>query len=207
MPVINFFKEHSYTMIRMLIYQVGMTVFGLMLAMATATNETLLLLTSLFSIAFYLCLIYMMTWEHGAKDKIRIDGGRMNPAPYKGMLIALGANTVNIALGLLTIIGYFCTSDFEAGIPAWSANMYAICGTIAKFIQAMYTGVLYIFAKSEPLNSISMLIIVIPAILVSGFGYLMGSKEKRLFGFISPKPNTKDAEKKGYSHSSRPTEK
>jgi len=189
MALFNFLKEHSYTIVKMLINQIGMTVFGLMLAMATASNSTLLLITSVFSIGFYLCLLYMQCWDCGAKDKIRVDGGRLRYFPYKGILMSLSANVINIILGLLAVIGWIFTTDFAQGIPAWSANLYGVCSTIAKFIQAMYLGVIRLYMPETPF---SLILIILPSLFASGLGYFMGLKERRLFGFAMPQKNTDD---------------
>jgi len=189
MAFINFFKEHSYTIVKMIINQIGMTVFGLMLAMATASNETLLLITSLFSVGFYMCLLYMQSWDCGAKDKIRVDGGRLKYFPYKGIFISLCANIVNIILALLAVIGYLFTTDMANGIPEWSANLYGVCSTIAKFIQAMYLGITRLLLPDTPFV---LLLIIVPALFASGLGYFMGLKEKRLFGFAVPQKRPED---------------
>ena len=65
----------------MFLDQIAMTVFGTMLSFATLKNEGLLLASSIFSILFYLMLLYTVGWDIGARDKIRIDGGRMKPFP------------------------------------------------------------------------------------------------------------------------------
>ena len=56
--MIGFLKENSYSMVKMFVNQIAMTVFGTMLALATAGNPTLLLCSSIFSILFYLFLVY-----------------------------------------------------------------------------------------------------------------------------------------------------
>ena len=70
----NFFSEHSYSMVKMFLNQFAISIFGTMLALAASSgkNDTLLLLSSIFSIFFYMFLLYTMTWELGAKEKIRV---------------------------------------------------------------------------------------------------------------------------------------
>ena len=59
----NFFRENSYSMVRLFLNQIALTVFGTMLALATAKNDTLLIVTSIFSVLFYLYLVYSFGWE------------------------------------------------------------------------------------------------------------------------------------------------
>ena len=82
----------------MFVDQIAMTVFGTIVTIATSGNDDLLLGASLFSIGFFLVVLYTVGWDIGARDKIKIDGGRMREMPAKGFLIALGANSINILL-------------------------------------------------------------------------------------------------------------
>ena len=63
----RYFREHSRLISRLFINQIGMTVFGLILTMAvmrsTENNATITVAVSLFSILFYLSLIYNVMWE------------------------------------------------------------------------------------------------------------------------------------------------
>ena len=76
----NFFEKYSYSTIKMFVNQFAISIFGAVLAMAAtaAGNNILTIVVSSFAILFYLFLIYTMTWEIGAKDKISVDTGRNN---------------------------------------------------------------------------------------------------------------------------------
>ena len=121
--MIGFLKENSYSMVKMFVNQIGMPVFGTMLALATAGNPTLLLCSSIFAILFYLFLLYSVGWEIGAKDKIRIDGGRMTEFPAKGFLIALGANLPNLLLAVLMGAGALISTATGA---EWAGSMSVV---------------------------------------------------------------------------------
>lgn len=167
--MINFIKEHSYTIVKMIINQIGLTFFGLVLAFATSTNETLLLLTSLFSICFYLFLLYTMTWEIGAKEKIRIDAGRAVKKPYTGLLISLCANAINLLMGLV-----LCVTKLFIGIgdtTSFAFTLNQIVNAVARFLEGMYLGVIVLFS---PYNPVIFLLIPLPAIAVCGFAYWVG---------------------------------
>ena len=186
-----FWKENAGIIGKMIVNQIGMTIFGLLLSLATGFNSTLLLLSSLFAIGFYMCLLYMMSWDYGARDKIRVDGGRMTYFPYKGVLLSLYANVLNILLALCAIVGYYNTSSFEEGIPAWAANLWFISNSAARFLQAMYLGFLKIVFPDD--NPFGLLLIVVPALFFCGLGYFLGLKNRRLFGFIGASKPAQDA--------------
>ena len=109
----KFFKENSYDIIRLLINQVGITIFSLILytslgavnieeGMKRGVNAAL----SVFSMLFYFALLYTVAWDWGAKDKIRIDGGRMEPDPLKGTKMAFFANVPNFILTFVCVLTF-----------------------------------------------------------------------------------------------------
>jgi hypothetical protein len=192
----NFFKENSYNMVKLFLNQIALTVFGTMLALSTVKNPTLLLVTSIFSVLFYLYLVYSCGWEIGAKDKIRIDGGRIAPAPAKGFLIALIANVPNLLLAILMGIGAIISTSTGA---KWAGDMSVVCNAIARLIEGMYLGIIKIledrvFADAHIIDVWWWFIVItFPAIITGGISYLLGSKNFRilsLFG-ITYKPSGK----------------
>ena len=188
----EFLKENSYNMVKMFVDQIAMTVFGTIVTIATSGNDDLLLVASLFSIVFYLVVLYTVGWDIGARDKIKIDGGRMREMPAKGFLIALGANSINILLALLIGLGILINTE-------WAGNISVVCNAIARLIQGMYLGVIKLAEDALFVDAVIQdvwwwfLITPIPAIVIGGLSYYMGSKNKRIseiFG-IKLKNNTR----------------
>ena len=133
----SFLKENGYSMVKLFLNQIAITVFALMLSMATFSNRKTLLWISIFSILFFLYLNYVSLWEVGAKDKLRIDAGRISATPVKGLLISLGANIPNFISALL--IGIGAMLDTKSG-----QSMSMICDIISRFLNNMYFGVMNI---------------------------------------------------------------
>ncbi len=136
--MINFLKEYSYSIFKMFVNQLGMTMFGLVLSMATHQNTTLHVAASVFSILFYMVLLYTMTWDIGNAEKIRIDNKRMVYKPLKGFYMSLVANIPNFLLALLAVIGYYGGGTLANG-PEWAINLYGISKTVAFFLEGMYS--------------------------------------------------------------------
>lgn len=167
---------------KMIVNQIGMIIFGLVISMATTQNDQLFLVGSIFSVCFYCFLEYTVAWDLGARDKIRLDGGRTNYTPFKGAFISLAANTLNILLGILTVIGYFMLCDnlvHEAGCCA--SSLYGVSANIARLIQPIYIGIIQTFS---PYNPIIFLLIPIPAIVFSFLGYFVAIKGKSISGML-----------------------
>lgn len=188
----KFFKENSYDILRLYINQIGITIFSLLLyfSVASIKDETLGLrlkiAISIFAILFYFALLYTAAWDWGAKDKIRIDAGRLECKKYKGALMSLIANIPNfiLAAGCVITMAVVIKTDSEAAL---AANQ--IFNLILRFSESMYLGVLQaIFAFEENnvylynfYQSIGYLIAPLLAILATHIGYIFGLKEIKLF--------------------------
>lgn len=194
----NFLSKHSYDFVRMLLVQSmigGFFGFALAIAIggisaqnsesgtASASADTLLLITCALSIVFYLFLIYIQIWEIGGKDEMshRVRGTK--PNIYKGLLIALCANVPNFLLAGLITLGYafpkneVCTSIGFVG------------DLITKFIHGMYLGLIqYEFAGGFRLMDQwwTFFLLPIPALVTCFAAYNIGRKGWHLTGILAP---------------------
>lgn len=188
----RFIKNNSYNIIRLILNQFGMMIFGLVLSLATAgidssVSDKLLLFVSIFSTGFYMVLIYAMMWEQGARDIIRVESGRMTLDKYYGTKVALCANIPNLILAFLIFIGFLFGHLF--GESQAASNLYGAAYAISSFIQATYLGIIKAVFSPFDISVTSTLLFrslvyfftVIPAILTSTFAYILGCKNFRIF--------------------------
>ena len=172
-----------------MVNQFVISIFGAGLAMATMTtdNDTLTAVVSVFAILFYLFLLYNMTWEIGAKDRISVDSGKKPYRPHTGLIMALLANIPNLILAIVYTIAYpFMSTQGWAGITA------AVCKTISLFIQGMYRGVLSVTILFESeLGDYwwTYFIIIIPAVVTCWMAYYVGHKNFKFTALFSNKAN------------------
>lgn len=181
------FKTGFDTIVKMCITQLGMTMFALIIAMATVNNTVLLIGSSIVAILLYLFLLYVHTWALGASDKIKVDGGRMKYVPLKGLYLSLIANSLNIVLAVFANIGYWFLQPGQTG--GWQANMYSISNMLAKFLESMYVGLLRVCFPDN--NPIWLFVIVIPALLISQLAYYKGMHNSWSLGLDKPANNKK----------------
>ncbi len=176
----GFFRQYSYSVIKMFINQFAISIFGVVLAMATAAakNNSLTIFVSVFSILFYLFLIYTMTWEIGAKDRISVDTGRKVYRPHTGLILSLLANLPNLIIAVLYTIGY----PFM-GTKEWAGNMNAALNVISALVEGMYRGLV----SAIDIGGHMMLhywwsyfLMVIPALLTAWIAYFAGFKNFRI---------------------------
>lgn len=178
----SFFKQYSYNVIKDLLNQFAISIFGALLAMATSTAEsnTLSIVVSIFSIVFYLFLVYTTTWEIGAKDRISVDVKKKPYRPYTGLLISAVANIPKFIIVLLFIVAtYFISNETVA------TNMGVVLRLAYMLLGGMYTGLMMsvkISAAGATMISVwwSYLVFIVPALIVSWISYYAGFKNFRL---------------------------
>ena len=180
----EFWKANSYNIIKCLLNQIAITMFGLMIAFATMQNETLLLVGSLFSIGFYLFLTYYMFWEIGGKDRIQEDAGRRKKTPIRGLLVSLISYIPMIIMAIILLAVHPFTQTSEA-----AGNAFMIVNMLTRFLHAMYLGLITLYS---PNNQIAWLLICLPAPVVAQIGYMLGNRNFRILGLFGIKPNLKD---------------
>ena len=186
-------KENSYDIVRLYVNQLGIMIFSMLLYTAVGSFENqklstaLTIFVSVFSIMFYLALVYYMMWEIGAKDKIRIDSGRMEPSKNKGFLIGLIANIPNFVLAMLTLIFIIIYLLGGEGI----LSTFATSNLILRFHSSMYLGVIISvvpkFSDASPdfieylIETILFCVLPVISILAVHFSYRLGIKDKKIF--------------------------
>jgi len=189
----KFFKENSYDIIRLFINQIGIAIFSMILYTALGmvdlddgTKLGIKVALSVFATLFYFALIYTVAWDWGAKDKIRIDGGRMEAVKLKGARMAIFANIPNFVLSFV----YALTMGLYVLGVEGVKNVSAIFNTFVRLLMSMYLGILQgIFSPLQDSlyvyhfwQAVGYFLVPFIAIAVTQLGYTLGTKEKKLFG-------------------------
>ncbi|MCL2516997.1 MAG: hypothetical protein FWF15_00410 [Oscillospiraceae bacterium] len=179
--MLNFLKENSYSIVKMMIYQFGLTVFGFMLSMSVGQNEFLQLVASIFAIIFYLFLLYSMTWTVGSKDHDKVSNKRAPYVPANGLYMSMVANAINFLAGIFMFTGYI--------VGGKEGTLYGVWNMITKLIQAMYLG-LSINIPDE-FHFIMYLLTPFPAIFICGLAYYLGVKDISILKLLGINTNNK----------------
>ena len=186
----TWFKNNSYTIAKMMIYQFGVAVLGIILTFATIERDSLMLMVSVYTVAFYILLLYTMMWEIGAKERIRADAGIVRFNRFDGLKLSLCANIPNFLILLLYFIGFLF--GVLLAEQAWAQGMVAVMHTVGIIWESMYTGIIRSLVPdtASALSGwyvLAYALTPLPAIFASCFGYLMGSHNKRIFGKLTEK--------------------
>lgn len=183
-------KNNSYAITRLVLYQFGIAILGIILITATATRGKLACMVSLYAVIFYLILLYMVSWEDGAKDRLRAETHHTRLDKTQGLKLALCANVPNYLLASLMLVGYLFGALFcEA---AWAQTTFVISHTIAVVWEAMYTGIVNTLidpavSALSPLYLVAYWILPLFSIATCTLGYILGAHEKRIFFFVKGK--------------------
>ncbi|MBQ8174690.1 MAG: hypothetical protein IJ009_04735 [Clostridia bacterium] len=183
-------KNNSYAITRLVLYQFGIAVLGIILITATSSRGKLACMVSAYAVIFYLILLYMVTWEDGAKDRIRADSHGARVDNLMGLKLSLCANVPNFLLVLLMLVGYLFGSVFcEA---AWAQTLFVIAHTIGVLWEAMYTGIVNTLidpavSSQSPLYLIAYAVLPVFSLGACTLGYFLGAHDKRIFFFIKGK--------------------
>ena len=182
--LLQFFKNNSYNIIKCLLNQIAITMFGLMIAFATAQSNTMILIGSLFSVGFYLFLTYYMFWEIGGRDRIAEDSGRWAKTPLRGLLVSGTATLPMLICAIILLFSYPYTGTYEQ-----AGNLYIVVNTLTRMLHAMYLGLAQLYS---PYNPIIWLLACLPAPITAQLGYMLGNRNFRILSLIGIKPNFKD---------------
>ncbi len=190
-------KDNSYDIVRLMIYQLGISIFALVLYTSLgdlSSNNTelrtlLWLIFSVLSTLFYWVLLYLAMWELGAKDRVKIDSGKLKDVKGKGFILSLTANLPNFLFAIVALISL--ALHLAAGSENSAAGeVYAIFTVIMRFIATMYIGVAGAVCpdviEGQPLTYLPQtavyLLAYIITVVICQVAYSLGKKN---FRFIS----------------------
>ena len=171
-------NEKGDLIAKCIVFQIAMSVFGIMINFATVQmGNTVLLLGGIFSILFYFALVGAPLNEDGLKDKIKYDrlkedadklyGVKFMAVAYIPSFVITGIYAVFMSFGILEGVTYV-------------VNM-----VIRFFISGMYIGIdIFLFSSTDEagnilynafsMNGYSFLLYQIASVLVCGLFYYLG---------------------------------
>ncbi len=188
----KFLKDNSYDIVKMLINQIGISIFSLVLYTAAGLIWDIDVYLSVFAILFYAALIYTAAWDMGAQDRVRVDSGKLRANPLRGAAVAGIANIPNAVLIIMAII--FMSSHLSSGAEG-AYTAFAVVNLIFRLTCAMYIGILTAMFPVEMVDnvitttgkeaylyqSVGYLVCLLIPIVMSTVGYYLGTKNYRIF--------------------------
>lgn len=186
--LLKFIKENMSRIMRVLVNQVGIMIFALIVtmtagSMAEELQPAMMLVASIFSICFYLFLVFYSMREEGSQDSVRIQAGRLAYDPSYGFKIGLCAIAPNYVFLLLTLLGLIIGVQTDAagqiasgaGLGIWTWGYY-----LTGLTQSMFTGALKAIFEALSLSTnlwadlIAHAITPVFGAVAAGLGYIYG---------------------------------
>lgn len=194
----GFIKKNSYEIVRLMLNQFALSVFGVVLIMAARMRnkggfDWLSLVVSIFSTLFYLYILYATLLEIGGKHKVKVDAGSMVCDRRFGLKLMLLAQIPNFVILFFMFLGWLF--GYAVAHGNFFIGMYGVAQIILYFQQSMYDGIIGAIVPTVAGTAMSdaetirifffvwlaYLLSVIPAVLVSWGSYILGLEDKKLF--------------------------
>lgn len=148
----EFFNEKGHLMLKFIINQFAMSIFGIMMATtALSVGESWLLPLGIFGLLFFYFILLTFVREDGQKDGIKVAGGRMVADRFLALKYCAVASVPGFVIALLNMI--LCFADAGSSVAG-------VCNIITRvFAYGMYNPIdTYLFnAESGVLKSLSFM--------------------------------------------------
>lgn len=185
--LIAYVKDNLDSILKLFINHIGMMIFGLVVLITSSLiasrlkNQAVFYVMGALTLLMYFSLIYTAMWERGAKDKIKIDGGRMKKNILNGLWFYLLANALAVITGVITLLlSFFVTED-----ASFINNVYGVFRIIAHYYNSMYLNITTIDGMGAVLGSLMYVLVILPGAFVSFVSYVLGVKG---FKCLFPEP-------------------
>lgn len=179
----RFLSRYSYESVHLFLNQVAIGLFGMTLALAAsmAKSEVLSIVTSVFSVLFFLFLQYTVMKKIGAEDRLSCDLGKMRPdflVPLKMWLLA-------------SIPSFFFALLIALRAAFMNVEVIYMIGGLAnvfkRIIEGMYMGLLNIDVGGQALHLYWFVhfLTPLPTLAVAYAAYMIGFKNFSLLRLFS----------------------
>ncbi len=191
----KFIKENIHDILRLLLNQIALGVFGWVIFAATckANDDKIGLLAffaSIFSIIFYMYILYATMQEIGSKHRIRVDGGRMKRNTAWGLIVMAISLIPTAAVLLIRFVAILLQLIPNEITVTSSKFVFVLTEYFLNFALSCYNGVIgFITGSSASIPNMLFVTLgytlsLLPGLLVCWGSYVMGLHDKKLFSFL-----------------------
>lgn len=175
--IVSFYRKNSSHITHQVVNQFGLIIFSLAImltvnVMPADLQDSMAVVASVFSIAFYMFLIFYAMRENGNKDSVRIESGRLSYDKLYGLKVGFAASVPNYFFALLMLIGLL-----------FSGDLFAVAITVSNYVlMPMYSGALTSLLRLIPeasravVATVAFFIVPVLAPLASYIGYNYGCR-------------------------------
>ena len=188
--LLKFLKENMHRIMRVLVNQVGIMIFAIIMTFTAGVmredlRSSMMTVASLFSIGFYLFLVFYTMREEGSRDSVKIEGGRLAYRPGYGFKVGLCATAPNYLFVFLMLLGLVLGLAVDAEgalLDTAGRGVWTVGYTVITMIQSMYTGILKVILEGASAYAsvvgatVAYLVTPLFAPVAAGLGYMYGCR-------------------------------
>ena len=170
----KYFKENLGNISKLFVNHLGMMIFSLVVLITSKLlsgkigNDSVFYIMGAVAILMYFSLLYTAMWEAGAKDRLKVDGGREKENIFHGLYMYLWSSAIGIFVSVvLIVLSFFLTEDVSTVNGVWA---------VFKFIAHYYNGMYLPITSIGGVHCSVYLGMVVPGALVCFVSYILGLK-------------------------------
>ncbi|MBQ8005903.1 MAG: hypothetical protein IJ303_06300 [Clostridia bacterium] len=180
----DFWKKYSYSIVRIFVDQLAISIFAFAVALGLANSSmSLVIASSVFAILFFMFMVAELCFRQGADDKEKSDLGRFKKNNFTGLYMGILAAVPNFVLAVAYAVFH--------NIEATKGSVDGFVALTLKLITGEYLGLMNIqlFGSGLGTYPLTYFVIIIPGVFAAFLGYYLG-----ISGKIVIKPTKKDLE-------------
>ncbi len=154
----NLISQKGNLMVKYLINQFALSLFGLMVSAFGINNQTWFLAMGVFALLFYYFILISFIREDGLKDALKVQGQRMKKDPFLPIKYCGIAAAPALFISLLNTVSFFVVKSGVKSVVL--SNISVVCNFITRILTyGMYNSIDSFFFNSESgvLKSVSIL--------------------------------------------------
>ena len=184
----KFIKSNGPLILKTLLYQIALSLLGMMLGTATGSYAALRLIGAVCAVAVYLYIVGLQFWNKGSRDAVRGE-------PKKFPLTGLAASLIAFAPSVVSVlICAFSPMTDASGAANWVFALFAVTKLCFMGVYFGFAGAFYptnadmtqaqIISASQSQASF-FAFALIPAIVVGAVCYALGYNNKDFLNLFS----------------------
>lgn len=183
----TFLKTNSKLLVKALLYQIVFSIFGNMMALGTLGTPSLFVVGSIIIIGLYMYMVFTMYNEEGLK--IAVSKNRSNSFVV-ALLTAIIPAVPSLIVGAASCMGdlYYIDGSYTTQFALLQLQRLLFTGEYVGIFQSVFPPEVtknavgdIIQSITNPSQPMAFFLAVLPQIIVSFIGMILGLKEIRVF--------------------------
>ncbi len=184
MNIKKFFSDYGYTVLKLIVTHLAMSIFGLMVYLPTGGNRLIGGGLGILCLVFYFFMINNDVAKIGAKDAVRTVRGKPAAHPAKGFIMGAISAIPDFIICICYIVFVYLANFYE-----WAKPLGIVFGFAGTLWEGIFMGMVALTEAPQVVFACIPFVII----LFAGISYILGMKNINL---IPLEANPEDEERK-----------